>query len=99
MGRVLLEGVEYGSKVAAVFQIDHGSIYFLCMIALTLSLISMAIFACVETGKKRKRHDSYAGAGAFGGKRHDGGGCGGGGGHHHHGGGGCGGHHGVVGGC
>ncbi|KAK9156385.1 hypothetical protein Sjap_003865 [Stephania japonica] len=91
----VLEAVENGSKVAAVFQF-HGSLSFLCIIALTLSLISMAIFACAETGKKRKRHGSYAGAGTAGAFNGgvivtDGGG------HHHHGGGGgwwC--HHVVV---
>ncbi|KAK9134017.1 hypothetical protein Scep_013545 [Stephania cephalantha] len=75
----LLEAFENGRKVAGVFQI-HGSLSILCMIALTLSLISMAIFACAESGKKRKKR-FYGGGGGVGG-----GGCGGGGG-----GGGCGG--------
>ncbi|KAK9156383.1 hypothetical protein Sjap_003863 [Stephania japonica] len=77
----LLEAFENGSKVAAVFQI-HGSFSFLCMIVLTLSLISMAIFACAESGKKRRRrfYGGSGGGGAGCGGGGGGGGCGGGGG-------------------
>ncbi|KAK9134018.1 hypothetical protein Scep_013546 [Stephania cephalantha] len=82
----LLEALENGSKVA-VFQIHGSFLSFLCMIALTLSLISMAVFACASSGKKRRRREFYGGGG--------GGGCGGGGGGG--GGGGCGG--GGGGGC
>ncbi|KAK2980192.1 hypothetical protein RJ640_007282 [Escallonia rubra] len=62
-----------------------GGLFLLCMVILSVSIVSMILFACAD-GPKKKRRSSYSGGGGCGGEGGGGGGCGGGGG-----GGGCGG--------
>ncbi|KAM1778270.1 hypothetical protein ACFX1S_039996 [Malus domestica] len=73
----------------AIMMPDHnsGGLLLLCMILMSLSLISMVIFACGDSsGKPRPRGGGYTGGAGGCGGGGGGGGCGGGGG-----GGGCGG--------
>ncbi|GLT48348.1 hypothetical protein SLA2020_219790 [Shorea laevis] len=84
------------------FQLDSkgGGLFLICMIVASLSLISMVVFACGDSGHKpRRRGDGGGGCGGGGGGGGHGHGHGSGGhGHGHgHGGGGCGG--GGGGGC
>ncbi|KAM1026796.1 hypothetical protein ACFX2A_040639 [Malus domestica] len=75
----------------AIMMPDHnsGRLLLLCMILMSLSLISMVIFACGDSsGKPRPRGGGYTGGAGGCGGGGGGGGCGGGGGG---GGGGCGG--------
>ncbi|KAI3465937.1 hypothetical protein Pfo_022600 [Paulownia fortunei] len=84
MVRVLAvaNGGNVGSEAGLVFQ-GSGLMYMLGMIVLSVSIMSMLIFACADHGssKRRKRWGRSGGGGGGGcGSGGCGGGCGGGGG-------------------
>lgn len=80
MGRPIL-GTN-GGGLADVTLFNSGGVFLLSTIFLSISLISMVVFACSDSHKKKKKYGGGGGCGGDGGR---GGGCGGDGG----GGGGC----------
>ncbi|GLU12161.1 hypothetical protein SLE2022_288630 [Rubroshorea leprosula] len=80
-----------GEEGGFLLDSKGGGLFLICMIVASLSLISMVVFACGDSGHKPRRSVGYGGGGGGGGCGGGGGGCGGSGGGCGGGGGGCGG--------
>ncbi|GKV25404.1 hypothetical protein SLEP1_g34851 [Rubroshorea leprosula] len=68
-----------GEEGGFLLDSKGGGLFLICMIVASLSLISMVVFACGDSGQKPRRSVGYGGGGG-GGCGGGGGGCGGGGG-------------------